>query len=89
MLPIRKRRVIAGNSNAGDCRERQIESPSLLQPDTSSFMEHQASPEERFHLITRRLQEVLGGESIKSILEQGKTPKCYWGTSSYFIHASI
>ncbi|ETW76425.1 hypothetical protein HETIRDRAFT_389454 [Heterobasidion irregulare TC 32-1] len=44
-------------------------------------MEHQAPPEERFHLITRRLQEVLGGESIKSILEQGKTPKCYWGTA--------
>ncbi|KAI0045046.1 tyrosine tRNA ligase [Auriscalpium vulgare] len=40
-----------------------------------------ATPEERFHLITRRLQEVLGGESIKAILEQGKTPKCYWGTA--------
>ncbi|THH14200.1 hypothetical protein EW146_g6115, partial [Bondarzewia mesenterica] len=41
----------------------------------------EASSEERFHLITRRLQEVLGGDSIKAILEQGKTPKCYWGTA--------
>ncbi|TFK51505.1 tyrosine tRNA ligase [Heliocybe sulcata] len=39
------------------------------------------SPAERFDLITRRLQEVLGGESIKAILEQGKNPKCYWGSA--------
>jgi hypothetical protein len=36
-------------------------------------------PEERYELITRRLQEVLGGEAIKSVLREGKTPKCYWG----------
>ncbi|KAI0259151.1 tyrosine tRNA ligase [Gloeopeniophorella convolvens] len=41
----------------------------------------QASSEERYQLITRRLQEVLGGESIKALLDQGKTPKCYWGTA--------
>ena len=39
----------------------------------------QATPDERYHLITRRLQEVLGGEAIKALLVQGKTPKCYWG----------
>ncbi|EPQ53219.1 tyrosine tRNA ligase [Gloeophyllum trabeum ATCC 11539] len=39
------------------------------------------SAEERFNIITRNLQEVLGGESIKAILEQGKNPKCYWGTA--------
>ncbi len=43
----------------------------------------QATPDERFHLIRRRLDEVLGGEAgeeaIKALLVQGKTPKCYWG----------
>ncbi|GAB1522231.1 Tyrosine--tRNA ligase cytoplasmic [Rhizoctonia solani] len=39
------------------------------------------SPETRFELITRNLQEVLGGDIIKSVLDEGKTPKCYWGTA--------
>ncbi|KAI0315412.1 tyrosine tRNA ligase [Amylostereum chailletii] len=39
------------------------------------------TPEERYELITRGLKEVLGGDSIKAILEQGKHPKCYWGTA--------
>ena len=33
----------------------------------------------KFELITRRLQEVLGADSIKAILAEGRTPKCYWG----------
>ncbi|KAI0085264.1 tyrosyl-tRNA synthetase [Irpex rosettiformis] len=37
--------------------------------------------EAKFELITRRLQEVLGGESIKAILDEGRTPKCYWGSA--------
>ncbi|KAF8516163.1 tyrosine tRNA ligase [Hysterangium stoloniferum] len=37
--------------------------------------------EERYDLITRRLQEVLGGEAIRNILSEGKAPKCYWGTA--------
>lgn len=41
----------------------------------------QATPDEKYSLITRRLQEVLGGDSIKTLLAQGKTPKCYWGTA--------
>ena len=41
--------------------------------------EAEATADERYHLITRRLQEVLGGEAIKTLLTQGKTPKCYWG----------
>ncbi|KAJ3795094.1 tyrosine tRNA ligase [Lentinula aff. detonsa] len=32
-------------------------------------------------MITRRLQEVLGGEAIKAILQEGRTPKAYWGTA--------
>ncbi|KIY44685.1 tyrosine tRNA ligase [Fistulina hepatica ATCC 64428] len=40
-----------------------------------------ATPEEKFELITRRLQEVLGGDLIKSILVEGRHPKCYWGSA--------
>lgn len=39
------------------------------------------SPEEKYELITRRLQEVLGADLIKSILAEGRHPKCYWGAS--------
>jgi len=37
--------------------------------------------EERYELITRRLQEVLGADIIKATLAEGRTPKCYWGQS--------
>ncbi|EIW52893.1 tyrosine tRNA ligase [Trametes versicolor FP-101664 SS1] len=37
--------------------------------------------EEKYELITRRLQEVLGGDLIKGVLAEGRTPKCYWGTA--------
>ena len=34
----------------------------------------------KYELITRRLQEVLGGDLIKAVLnEPGRTPKCYFG----------
>lgn len=39
------------------------------------------TPEERYALITRDLQEVLGGEAILEMLKQGKTPSLYWGTA--------
>jgi hypothetical protein len=35
----------------------------------------------KYDLLTRRLQEVLGGDIIKQILAEGKTPKGYWGES--------
>ncbi|KAJ6617955.1 tyrosine tRNA ligase [Mycena sp. CBHHK59/15] len=37
--------------------------------------------DEKFELIVRRLQEVLGGDIIKSILAEGRSPKGYWGTA--------
>ncbi|KAH7912102.1 hypothetical protein BJ138DRAFT_1084271 [Hygrophoropsis aurantiaca] len=37
--------------------------------------------EQKYELITRRLQEVLGGDLIKSILAEGRTLKAYWGTA--------
>ncbi|KAF8635113.1 hypothetical protein AX15_000550 [Amanita polypyramis BW_CC] len=40
-----------------------------------------ASPDEKYELITRRLQEVLGGDSIKAILAEGRSPKAYWGSA--------
>ncbi|KAF8920311.1 tyrosine tRNA ligase [Mucidula mucida] len=40
-----------------------------------------ASADEKYELITRRLQEVLGGDQIKAILTEGRSPKCYWGTA--------
>ncbi|TBU27101.1 tyrosyl-tRNA synthetase [Dichomitus squalens] len=40
-----------------------------------------STAEEKFELITRRLDEVLGGDLIKTILAEGKTPKCYWGSA--------
>lgn len=38
-----------------------------------------STPDEKYELITRGLQEVLGGDSIKAILAEGREPKCYWG----------
>ncbi|KAF8970956.1 tyrosyl-tRNA synthetase [Flammula alnicola] len=39
------------------------------------------TPEEKYELITRRLDEVLGKDAIKAILAEGRQPKCYWGTA--------
>ncbi len=39
--------------------------------------------DEKYELITRRLQEVLGGDLIKAILAEGRSPKCYWGEQRY------
>jgi tyrosyl-tRNA synthetase len=40
-----------------------------------------STAEERYELISRGLQEVLGADTIKAILAEGRTPKCYWGQS--------
>ncbi|KAK2504906.1 hypothetical protein MC885_016773 [Smutsia gigantea] len=39
------------------------------------------SPEEKLHLITRNLQEVLGEEKLKEILKEREL-KVYWGTAT-------
>lgn len=39
--------------------------------------------DEKYELISRRLAEILGEDSIKAVLAEGRTPKCYWGTSIY------
>ena len=35
--------------------------------------------EQRFDIIIRRLQEILGGDTIRAILAEGRSPKCYFG----------
>ncbi|KAF9004663.1 tRNA synthetases class I-domain-containing protein [Cyathus striatus] len=40
-----------------------------------------ATADEKYELITRRLQEVLGADTIKAILAEGRHPKAYWGTA--------
>ncbi|KII84730.1 hypothetical protein PLICRDRAFT_45537 [Plicaturopsis crispa FD-325 SS-3] len=44
-------------------------------------MELTPEAQQKYDLITRGLQEVLGGDSIKAILAEGRTPKCYFGTA--------
>ncbi|KAG7457719.1 hypothetical protein MATL_G00230180 [Megalops atlanticus] len=44
-------------------------------------MGEQLSPEEKYHLITRNLQEVLGEDKLKSILQEREL-KVYWGTAT-------
>ncbi|XP_008285836.1 tyrosine--tRNA ligase, cytoplasmic [Stegastes partitus] len=44
-------------------------------------MADQLSPDEKFHLITRNLQEVLGEDKLKQILQE-KEPRVYWGTAT-------
>lgn len=43
--------------------------------------ERQLSPDEKYHLISRNLQEVLGEDKIKSILKE-RDLKIYWGTAT-------
>jgi tyrosyl-tRNA synthetase len=40
----------------------------------------QISAEEKFHLISRNLQEVLGGDGIQAILKE-RDLSLYWGTA--------
>ena len=40
------------------------------------------TPHKRYELITRGIEEVIGGELIQKILEENERPlKCYWGTA--------
>lgn len=59
-------------------------------PSLFDLFDHHAqamsqTQDEKYHLITRRLQEILGKDAIKALLDQGKNPKCYWGMSTVSI----
>jgi len=47
-----------------------------------------ATAEERFNLITRRLQAVFGGDMINAILAEGRPLKGYWGALFTIIQVS-
>eukprot|EP00158_Paraphelidium_tribonemae_P008819 Partr_v1_DN28694_c1_g1_i2_m50062 putative tyrosyl-tRNA synthetase len=40
------------------------------------------SVDEKYALITRNLQEVLGGDTIRSVLESTGSLSLYWGTAT-------
>lgn len=41
-----------------------------------------ATAQERYELITRGIEEVLGGDALLKILEENERPlRCYWGTA--------
>ncbi|XP_063041071.1 tyrosine--tRNA ligase, cytoplasmic [Engraulis encrasicolus] len=44
-------------------------------------MGEQLSPEQKFELVTRNLQEVLGEEKLKTVLQEREL-KVYWGTAT-------
>ncbi|XP_046872951.1 tyrosine--tRNA ligase, cytoplasmic [Hypomesus transpacificus] len=44
-------------------------------------MGDQLSPDDKFHLITRNLQEVLGEDKLKQVLQEREL-KVYWGTAT-------
>ncbi|KAE8221811.1 hypothetical protein CF319_g4888 [Tilletia indica] len=45
-------------------------------------MSEQLTSEAKFELITRNLQEVLGGDTIRALLQKNERPLvCYWGTA--------
>lgn len=44
-------------------------------------MGDQLSPDDKFHLISRNLQEVLGEEKLKQVLQEREL-KVYWGTAT-------
>ncbi|KAG8753059.1 hypothetical protein FRC14_006475 [Serendipita sp. 396] len=48
----------------------------------SSSQTESTANEEAYNLITRNLQEVLGGDIIRSVLTEGRPLKCYWGTAT-------
>jgi hypothetical protein len=47
------------------------------------------SAEEKYELMTRNLQEVLGGDKIKAILAKGETVKCYWGKYMFMPNSNL
>lgn len=44
-------------------------------------VDDQISPEEKYRLITRNLQEVLGDDKLKTIVKD-RDLKLYWGTAT-------
>ncbi|KAM6116091.1 tyrosine--tRNA ligase, cytoplasmic [Phoenicopterus ruber ruber] len=52
-----------------------------MQPGEAAAMEPAPGPQEKYHLITRNLQEVLGEDKLMAILKEREL-KIYWGTAT-------
>ncbi|XP_065713161.1 tyrosine--tRNA ligase, cytoplasmic [Patagioenas fasciata] len=52
-----------------------------MQPGAAAAMEPALGPQEKYHLITRNLQEVLGEDKLMGILKEREL-KIYWGTAT-------
>ncbi|KAM6399610.1 tyrosine--tRNA ligase, cytoplasmic [Rhynochetos jubatus] len=52
-----------------------------MQPAAAAAMEPAPGPQEKYHLITRNLQEVLGEDKLMAILKEREL-KIYWGTAT-------
>ncbi|XP_062450332.1 tyrosine--tRNA ligase, cytoplasmic isoform X1 [Rhea pennata] len=52
-----------------------------MQAGDATAMEAAPGPQEKYHLITRNLQEVLGEDKLMSILKEREL-KIYWGTAT-------
>ncbi|KAM9738519.1 tyrosine--tRNA ligase, cytoplasmic isoform 2-T2 [Menidia menidia] len=61
--------------------DSQIHSSHSTSRAGSGAMAEHLSPEEKFSLITRNLQEVLGEEKLKQVLQEREL-KVYWGTAT-------
>ena len=54
--------------------------PNILPFNYAASMANEIdSAKERFSLITRRLTEINGGDTILEMLASGGAPKCFWG----------
>ena len=61
---------------------REAKSPSsTTTTTTTSASTSNLSFEERYHLITRNLQEIVGDEKLKAILKE-RDLNIYWGTAT-------
>lgn len=45
-------------------------------------MSEQLTWEQKWNFISRNLQEVLGDDKLKAILQEGRDLKVYWGTAT-------
>jgi len=54
---------------------------SMAQTSQTAVKQSVLTVEEKYHLITRNLQEVIGGEELKHVLAQ-RDLKVYWGTAT-------
>lgn len=59
------------------------QSQNLIQDQNRKIMtEQQLTWEQKWNLISRNLQEILGEDRLKNILKENRDLKIYWGTAT-------